>query len=98
LRIVFVVQTSKYTEMENTQEKDLNPYEFTLEMGGEPVAVRVEVPKPGDYIVYINGERTGHIYPVVGSTNMLWKTNDNIDESLVNKIGAQIETLEKNEL
>ncbi len=84
--------------MENTQEKDLNPYEFTLEISGEPAAIRVEVPKPGDYIVYINGERTGHIYPVVGSTTLVWKTNDDISETLVNDIGAQIEVLEKNHL
>jgi hypothetical protein len=49
-------------------------------------------------IVYINGERTGHIYPVVGSTTLVWKTNDDIDENLVNDIGAQIEILEKNHL
>ena len=84
--------------MENAQEKDLNPYEFTLEIEGEPTAIRVEVPKPGDYIVYINGERTGHIYPVVGNTTLLWKTNDDISESLVNNIGAQIELLEQNHL
>ena len=84
--------------MENTQQKDLNPHEFTLELGGEPTAVRVEVPKPGDYIVYLNGERTGHIYPIVGNTSIVWKTNDDIEESLVNEIGAQIEILEKDQL
>lgn len=84
--------------MENKQEKDLNPYEFTLEIAGEPAAVRVEVPKPGDYIVYINGERMGHIYPVVGSTVLIWKTNDEIEETLVSEIGAHIENLEKSNL
>ena len=84
--------------MENTQHKDLNPHEFTLEIAGEPTAVRVEVPKPGDYIVYLNGERTGHIYPIVGNTSIVWKTNDDIEESLVNEIGAQIEILERDQL
>ena len=84
--------------MENKQEKDLNPYEFTLEINGEPAAVRVEVPKQGDYVVYINGERKGHIYPVVGNTTLIWKTNDEIEEHIVNEIGAHVEILEKNDL
>jgi hypothetical protein len=75
------------------QEKDLNPYEFTLEINGEPQAVRVELPKPGDYIVYINGERTGHIYPVRGQV-CTWKSADHIDQSLINAIGKNIEALE----
>ena len=96
--LFFVLLSIKYDQMENTQEKDLNPHEFTLEIDGEPTAIRVEVPKPGDYIVYINGERSGHIYPVVGNTKLIWKTNDDIKESLVDEIGAQIEILEKDHL
>jgi hypothetical protein len=81
--------------MEN-QQKDLNPHEFTLEIDGEAKAIRVEVPKPGDYIVYINGERTGHIYPEAGDTSLQWRSKDKISQRLVNEIGAQIEVLEKN--
>jgi hypothetical protein len=80
--------------MENTQEKDLNPYEFTLEIDGEPHAIRVEVPKEGDYVVYINGERTGHISSTESSGNRSWVTKDESSQSLVDQIGAQIETLE----
>ena len=80
--------------MENTQEKDLNPYEFTIEIAGEPTAIRVEVPKEGDYIVYINGERSGHIYPEAGHTSLDWKTKDDIDQKLVSEIGANVEALE----
>lgn len=76
------------------QEKDLNPYEFTLEIDGEPQAIRVELPKPGDYIVYINGERTGHIYPVRGQV-CTWKSNDDIEQNLVDEIGKSIEAIEK---
>jgi len=75
------------------QEKDLNPYEFTLEIDGEPQAIRVELPKPGDYIVYINGERKGHIYPIRGTVSE-WKSGDDIDQSLINEIGKNIEVLE----
>lgn len=78
--------------MEQAQEKDLNPYEFTIEINGEPQAVRVEVPKQGDYIIYINGERTGHIYPILGGTKTQWKTKDKIDQELVDSIGYHIET------
>lgn len=76
-----------------TQQKDLNPYEFTLEIEGEAKAIRVEVPKPGDYIVYINGERTGHIYPETGDTTLHWRSKDKISQRLVDEIGAQIELL-----
>lgn len=78
------------------QEKDLNPYEFTLEIDGEPQAIRVESPKPGDYIVYINGERTGHIYPIVSQSSSTWKSADDIDQAIINKIGEKIEALENN--
>jgi hypothetical protein len=78
------------------QEKDLNPYEFTLEKAGEPQAVRVELPKPGDYIIYINGERTGHIYPIRSKSTVEWKTKDDIAQALVNEIGKNIEVLEEN--
>lgn len=84
--------------MEAKQEKDLNPYEFTIENNGEPQAVRVEVPKEGDYIVYINGERTGHIYPIIGGTSLKWQTKDDIDQGLVDEIGRQIEILEETHL
>jgi len=84
--------------MDNKQEKDLNPYEFTIEVEGEPQAIRVEVPKPGDYIVYINGERTGHIYPIIGGTVLKWKTKDDIDQQLVDEIGKQIAVLEANQI
>ena len=80
--------------MKNTQEKDLNPYEFTLEIGGEPNAIRVEVPKDGDYVVYINGERTGHISCTKSDAKRSWTTNDDIAQTLVNQIGEQIEILE----
>jgi hypothetical protein len=80
--------------MEN-QQKDLNPYEFTLEIDGEAKAIRVEVPKPGDYVVYINGERSGHIYPETGDTALHWRSKDKISQRLVNEIGAQVELLEK---
>jgi hypothetical protein len=80
--------------MENTQEKDLNPYEFTLEIDGEPHAIRVEVPKEGDYVVYINGERTGHISSTNSAEKRSWTTKDEISQGLVDKVGAQIETLE----
>ncbi|MES2826960.1 MAG: hypothetical protein V4687_02350 [Bacteroidota bacterium] len=80
--------------MENTQEKDLNPYEFTIEIAGEPNAVRVELPKPGDYIIYINGERTGHIYRET-ATGKVWDTKDEIDPKLVKALGAQIELIEE---
>lgn len=76
------------------QEKDLNPYEFTLEIDGEPHAVRVEVPKPGDYIVYINGERKGHIHPIKGTASE-WKTMDDMEQPLVDEIGKNIEVLEE---
>lgn len=75
-------------------EKDLNPYEFTLEISGEPSAIRIEIPKEGDYIVYINGERTGHIYCIKGSSSVQWKTTDHISQELVDEIGAHIVTLE----
>lgn len=78
------------------QEKDLNPYEFTLEIHGEPQAIRVELPKPGDYIIYINGERTGHIYPIRSKSTVEWKSNDDIDQALINELGKSIEELEKN--
>ncbi len=84
--------------MENTRQKDLNPHEFTIEIDGEPQAIRVETPKQGDYIVYINGERTGHIYPIIGSTTLKWKTKDTINQELVDEIGKQIEVLESNHL
>ena len=80
--------------MENTQEKDLNPYEFTLEIDGEPHAVRVEVPKDKDYIVYLNGERTGHITSSNSSGKKAWTSNDDIAQSLIDQVGAQIEVLE----
>lgn len=80
--------------MENTQEKDLNPYEFTIEIDGEPNAVRVEVPRPGDYIIYINGERLGHIYRESADTAKIWRTKDNLSQKLVDNLGAQIEILE----
>ncbi|RYE56683.1 MAG: hypothetical protein EOP48_07450 [Sphingobacteriales bacterium] len=80
--------------MENTQEKDLNPYEFTLEIDGEPHAVRVEVPKDGDYIIYINGERTGHITSTNSSGKRSWTSKDDIAQSLIDQVGAQIEVLE----
>lgn len=79
-------------------EKDLNPYEFTLEIDGEPHAIRIEHPKAEDYIVYINGERSGHIYPVVSNTSIQWKSEDKIDQTLVNEIGQHIETMDKNAL
>lgn len=78
------------------QKKDLNPYEFTLEIHGEPQAIRVELPKPGDYIIYINGERTGHIYPIRSKSTVEWKSNDDIDQALINELGKSIEELEKN--
>lgn len=78
------------------QEKDLNPYEFTLEIDGEPQAVRVELPKPGDYIIYINGARTGHIYPIRSNSIVDWKSNDDIDQQLIDEIGKNIEVLEEN--
>lgn len=84
--------------MENVQEKDLNPHEFTIDINGEPHAIRVEVTKPGDYVIYINGERTGHIYPIIGNTTLKWQTKDNISQELVDEIGAQIEALENNHL
>ncbi|WP_316788535.1 hypothetical protein [Pedobacter frigoris] len=84
--------------MENTQNKDLNPHEFTIEISGEPQAVRVEITKPGDYVIYINGERTGHIYPIIGSTTLKWRSKDHISQELVDEIGKQIETLENNHL
>lgn len=80
--------------MENTQEKDLNPYEFTLEIDGEPHAVRVEVPKENDYIVYLNGERTGHITSTNASGKKTWTSSDEIAQSLIDQVGAQIEVLE----
>lgn len=80
--------------MNKMQEKDLNPHEFTIEIGGEPHAVRVEVIKAGDYVVYINGERTGHIYPIVGSKTLKWQTKDQINQPIVDEIGKQIEILE----
>lgn len=76
-------------------EKDLNPYEFTLEIEGEPQAIRVEVPKAGDYIVYINGERSGHIYPQATTGTLVWIAEDEMDQALVNQIGQQIEIMEK---
>ncbi|MGY4385816.1 hypothetical protein ACVWYN_002864 [Pedobacter sp. UYP24] len=82
--------------MDNTQEKDLNPYEFTIEIDGEPNAVRIEVPKTGDYIVYINGERLGHIYSEAEDAERKWKTKDDISQQLVDKLGAHIEILEIN--
>jgi len=78
------------------QEKDLNPYEFTLEIKGEPHAIRIELPKPGDYIVYINGERTGHIYPVALHDGVEWRSKDQIDQHLIDEIGKNIEAQEKN--
>jgi hypothetical protein len=80
--------------MENTQEKDLNPYEFTLEIDGEPHAIRVEVPKDGDYVIYINGERTGHISSTEVGSKRNWTTKDDIAQNLVNEIGQQVEVLE----
>jgi len=79
-------------------EKDLNPHEFTIEIAGEPQAIRAEQPKPGDYIVYINGERSGHIYPVVSNSGLEWKSEDDMDQALINNIGKHIETLEKGAL
>lgn len=79
-------------------EKDLNPYEFTLEIDGEPHAIRIEHPKAEDYIVYINGERSGHIYPVVSNTSIEWKSEDKINHTLVNEIGQHIEAIDKNSL
>lgn len=84
--------------MDNTQNKDLNPHEFTIEINSEPHAIRVEVTTPGDYVIYINGERTGHIYPIIGSTTLKWKTKDHISQELVDKIGKQIEIMENNHL
>lgn len=75
-------------------QKDLNPYEFTLEINGDPAAIRVEIPKEGDYIVYINGERTGHIYCIKGGSKVQWKTTDHIGQDLVDEIGTHIEVLE----
>lgn len=77
------------------QQKDLNPYEFTLQIEGEEKAIRVEMPKAGDYIVYINGERTGHIYLETGDTTLQWRSKDKISQRLVNDIGAKIELKEK---
>ncbi|WP_316811646.1 hypothetical protein [Pedobacter heparinus] len=79
-------------------EKDLNPYEFTLEIDGGPQAVRVEQPKPGDYVIYINGERSGHIYPVVSTSTMEWRSEDKMDQALVDEIGQHIEALERGAL
>lgn len=80
-------------------EKDLNPYEFTLEIDGdEPQAIRVEHPKPDDYVIYINGERSGHIYPVVSNNTMEWRSEDKMDQVLVDEIGRHIEALEKGSL
>ena len=78
------------------QEKDLNPYEFTLEIDGEPQAIRVELPRSGDYIIYINGERTGHIYPIRSKSTVEWKSNDDIEQQLIDEIGKNIEALEGN--
>lgn len=75
-------------------QKDLNPYEFTLEIKGDPSAIRVEIPKEGDYIVYVNGERTGHIYCIKGNNSVQWKTTDHISQELVDEIGKHIEILE----
>jgi len=80
--------------MENMQEKDLNPYEFTLEIDGEPHAVRVEVPKENDYIIYLNGERTGHITSNNSSSKKTWTSSDEIAQNLIDQVGAQIEVLE----
>ncbi|WP_285008453.1 hypothetical protein [Pedobacter faecalis] len=77
-------------------EKDLNPYEFTIDIDGEPHAIRVEVPQEGDYIVYINGERSGHLYTVQGDTKLEWRTDDEISQRLVDEIGADILLLENN--
>lgn len=74
-------------------EKDLNPYEFTLEIDGHPQAIRIEQPKADDYIVYINGERLGHIHPIVSTTGMEWKSEDKMDQALVNEIGQHITQL-----
>lgn len=79
-------------------EKDLNPYEFTLDIDGEPHAIRIEHPKAQDFIVYINGERSGHIYPVVSNTDLKWESEDDMDQDLVNEIGQHIEAMEKNSL
>lgn len=84
--------------MDDTQQKDLNPYEFTLNIDGETQAVRVEVTKPGDYVIYLNGERTGHIYPETGDTTLKWRTKDHISQQLVDEIGAHIEVMERNSL
>ena len=84
--------------MENKQEKDLNPYEFTLEINGEPHAIRVEVPKDGDYVIYINGERSGHISRTDSSTKKIWESKDDIDQALVDQIGEQVEILEAGEV
>jgi hypothetical protein len=84
--------------MENTQVKDLNPYEFTLEIDGVPHAIRVEVPKDGDYVVYVNGERTGHISSTETGGKRYWITKDDIEQSLVNQIGEQVEILEAGEV
>jgi hypothetical protein len=80
--------------MENTQEKDLNPYEFTLDINGEPHAIRVEVPKEGDYIVYINGERTGHLTSTGSFETRSWSSKDDIAQDLIDQIGEQITILE----
>lgn len=76
-------------------EKDLNPYEFTLEIDGQPSAIRVEHPKADDYIVYINGERSGHIHPVRSGDNMHWTSEDQMDQALLNRIGQQIEAIDE---
>lgn len=84
--------------METEQPKDLNPYEFTLEIDGEAKAIRVELPKPGDYIVYVNGERTGHIFPETGDTALVWRTKDKISQKLVDAVGREIEIQEEGHL
>lgn len=76
-------------------EKDLNPYEFTLEINGEPQAIRIEQPKADDYIVYINGERSGHIHPQATASGIAWKAEDGMNQALVDEIGQHIETMEK---
>ncbi|MNE81827.1 hypothetical protein D3C80_1785020 [compost metagenome] len=75
-------------------EKDLNPIEFTLEINGEPQAIRIEHPKTKDYIVYINGERSGHIYPIVSENSTDWKSEDEMDQTLLDEIGKHIEIME----
>ncbi|MFA4868838.1 MAG: hypothetical protein WC623_11595 [Pedobacter sp.] len=75
-------------------EKDLNPFEFTLEINGEPQAIRIEHPKTKDYIVYINGERSGHIYPVASGNRIDWKSEDGMDQTLLDEIGKHIEIME----